>query len=172
MAQCEPAAAGFPSSVVARIGGRSGNGWEASNVHLGPGVLVGEGVVFCKGLRRSWQFPTGKRIEVGTGAVIGENATIRAGVAIGEYAVVAPGAVVCDDVPAHGAVSGNPAALTGFVCKCGAALRDLPANWVTDAETGGMELVALMPGATVRCDCGECFAVDALIGSGDGAEPV
>lgn len=53
------------------------------------------------------------------GASIGANATIVCGTTIGEYAMIGSGAVVTKNVPAYGLVLGNPARLTGFVCKCG-----------------------------------------------------
>lgn len=53
------------------------------------------------------------------GASIGANATIVCGKSIGEYAMVAAGSVVTKDVPAHALVMGNPARITGVVCKCG-----------------------------------------------------
>ncbi|MCD6323492.1 MAG: N-acetyltransferase, partial [Desulfurococcales archaeon] len=57
------------------------------------------------------------------GASIGANATIVAGVTIGEYAMVGAGAVVTKDVPPHALVYGNPARVRGFVCFCGRPLR-------------------------------------------------
>jgi serine acetyltransferase len=58
------------------------------------------------------------------GVSIGANATIVCGVNIGEYAMVAAGAVVTKDVIPHGLVMGNPARLKGFVCYCGKPLKD------------------------------------------------
>jgi acetyltransferase-like isoleucine patch superfamily enzyme len=49
------------------------------------------------------------------GASIGANATILAGLTIGQRAMVGAGAVVTHDVPPYGIVMGNPARLTGFV---------------------------------------------------------
>jgi UDP-2-acetamido-3-amino-2,3-dideoxy-glucuronate N-acetyltransferase len=46
---------------------------------------------------------------VKTGASIGTNATILAGITIGEYAVVGAGAVVTHDVPDFSIYAGNPA---------------------------------------------------------------
>jgi acetyltransferase-like isoleucine patch superfamily enzyme len=48
-------------------------------------------------------------IRIGDDVWIGMRVTILAGVTIGEGAVVGAGAVVCDDVPAHTIVAGNPA---------------------------------------------------------------
>jgi acetyltransferase-like isoleucine patch superfamily enzyme len=53
------------------------------------------------------------------GASIGANATIVCGVTLGEYCMVAAGAVVTKDVPAHALVAGNPARQAGWVCECG-----------------------------------------------------
>jgi len=46
-------------------------------------------------------------------------AVILAGVAIGAWALVAAGAVVIRDVPAHALVAGNPAKRVGWVGKTG-----------------------------------------------------
>jgi UDP-2-acetamido-3-amino-2,3-dideoxy-glucuronate N-acetyltransferase len=56
------------------------------------------------------------------GASIGANATIVCGIEVGASAMVAAGAVVTSDVPAHGLVAGNPARLVGWVCACGRRL--------------------------------------------------
>jgi UDP-2-acetamido-3-amino-2,3-dideoxy-glucuronate N-acetyltransferase len=57
------------------------------------------------------------------GCSIGANATVVAGVTVGRYATVGAGAVVTADVPAFGLVVGCPARLVGYVCECGARLR-------------------------------------------------
>jgi UDP-2-acetamido-3-amino-2,3-dideoxy-glucuronate N-acetyltransferase len=53
------------------------------------------------------------------GASIGANCTIGPGLELGEFCMVGMGSVVTRDVPAHGLVVGNPARLTGAVCRCG-----------------------------------------------------
>jgi UDP-2-acetamido-3-amino-2,3-dideoxy-glucuronate N-acetyltransferase len=57
------------------------------------------------------------------GASIGANATIVCGHNIGRYAFVGAGAVVTKDVPDFALVIGNPAKITGWVCKCGVKLQ-------------------------------------------------
>jgi len=89
-------------------------------------VFVGPYAVFTndkypRAFNRDWKVvPT----VIKRGASVGANATIMCGVTIGEYAMVAAGAVVTKDVPPHGLVMGNPARLKGFVCYCGKPLRD------------------------------------------------
>ena len=56
------------------------------------------------------------------GAAIGARAVILPGVTIGPWAMVAAGAVVTHDVPPQGLVSGVPARLQGYVCRCGRRL--------------------------------------------------
>jgi len=58
------------------------------------------------------------------GATIGANATIVCGHSLGEYCFVGAGAVVTKDVPAYALVVGNPARVTGWVCRCGVRLAD------------------------------------------------
>ncbi len=53
------------------------------------------------------------------GASVGANATIVCGVTLGEWSVVAAGAVVTKDVAAHQLVAGSPARSAGWVCECG-----------------------------------------------------
>jgi UDP-2-acetamido-3-amino-2,3-dideoxy-glucuronate N-acetyltransferase len=56
------------------------------------------------------------------GATIGANATIVCGTEIGEYALVAAGAVVTRSVPPHALVVGVPASVRAWVCRCGETL--------------------------------------------------
>jgi acetyltransferase-like isoleucine patch superfamily enzyme len=47
-------------------------------------------------------------VRIGSNVMIGANSTILPGVSIGDYAVVAAGSVVTQDVPAGAMVGGNP----------------------------------------------------------------
>jgi UDP-2-acetamido-3-amino-2,3-dideoxy-glucuronate N-acetyltransferase len=62
------------------------------------------------------------------GASIGAHATIVCGVELGAWSMVAAGAVVTQDVPAHGLVMGTPARLGAWVCACGHPLPDTGAD--------------------------------------------
>jgi UDP-2-acetamido-3-amino-2,3-dideoxy-glucuronate N-acetyltransferase len=69
--------------------------------------------------RQGWLAST----RVDRGASIGARCVILAGVTIGAYALVAAGAVVTRDVPAHALVTGMPARRAGWVCRCADRLR-------------------------------------------------
>ena len=56
-------------------------------------------------------------------ASIGANATIVCGVTIGEWAMIAAGAVVTKDVLPYALMAGIPARHIGWVCECGLVLK-------------------------------------------------
>jgi UDP-2-acetamido-3-amino-2,3-dideoxy-glucuronate N-acetyltransferase len=56
------------------------------------------------------------------GATVGANCTVVCGRTIGRYAFVGAGAVVTRDVPDHALVTGNPARIAGWMCRCGVKL--------------------------------------------------
>ena len=58
------------------------------------------------------------------GASIGANATIVCGIEIGPSAFIGAGTVVIRDVPAHALMAGNPARQIGWMCSCGAKLKE------------------------------------------------
>lgn len=60
---------------------------------------------------------------VGKGASIGANATILAGVRLGEYCMIGAGSVVTKDVKPHELVLGNPARHAGWVSRSGSKLQ-------------------------------------------------
>jgi len=98
-------------------------------VTLEDGVFVGPGVILTNDKLPRAVNPDGTLKSdadwevsptlVKRGASLGAGAVILPGVTIGQFAMVAAGAVVTHDVPDYGLVMGNPARLRGFVCPCG-----------------------------------------------------
>ena len=90
-------------------------------------MFCGPSCVFTNDLTPRAEFPKGsagyKKTLVKHGASIGANATIVCGHTIGEYAMVAAGAVVTKDVPPYTLVAGVPARKIVMVDKWGESLR-------------------------------------------------
>lgn len=135
-------------SARARIGARCVLG---QNVFVAPGVAIGDGCklqnnvsvyqgvvleeeVFCGPscvftnvltprafVERKDEF---RDTPVGKGATIGANATIVCGNRLGEYCMVAAGAVVTRDVPPFALVAGVPARRIGWVSRTGERLDE------------------------------------------------
>ncbi len=107
--------------------------WEG--VTIEDGVFVGPQVVFTNDLyprsprlvqaapryraKATWLVPT----VVKRGASIGSGAIIIAGTTIGEYALVAAGAIVTRDVAPYALVRGCPAEWSRWMCECGQPLE-------------------------------------------------
>lgn len=101
-----------------------------NNVSVYEGVIL-EDFVFCgpsvvftniKTPRAEYPRNTSEQFlptTVKRGASLGANATIVCGVTIGEWAMIAAGAVVTSDVPPHALVAGVPGKRIGWSCECG-----------------------------------------------------
>ena len=80
-------------------------------------VFVGPGVTFTNDL-----YPRSKQHQgifphttINQGASIGANATILAGINVGELAMIGAGSVVVKDVPKNAVVAGNPAKILRYL---------------------------------------------------------
>lgn len=86
---------------------------DQGGITIGDGALIGHNVVLAtinhdlepKNDRKNHYAP----IKIGAHVWIGSNATVLPGVSIGDWAVVAAGAVVTKDVPPYTVVGGVPA---------------------------------------------------------------
>ena len=112
-----------------------GNGCKVQNnvslyegVELEDDVFCGPSCVFTNDLTPRAKYPKGraayKKTLLKRGASVGANATIVCGNTIGEWAMIAAGAVVTTDVPDHALMMGVPARIRGWVCECGDILSD------------------------------------------------
>jgi acetyltransferase-like isoleucine patch superfamily enzyme len=96
-------------------------------VQIDDDAFLGPHCVFTNDLRpRSGRYKrppsTFLPTRIGRGATVGANATVVCGHDLGEYAMVAAGAVVTATVPPYALVAGVPAKPIGFVCACGERL--------------------------------------------------
>ncbi len=91
-------------------------------------VFCGPSMVFTNDLTPRARYPKGnagyKKTLLRTGATVGANATIVCGHTLGRWSMIASGAVVTKDVPDHALMAGVPARQIGWVCECGAVLKE------------------------------------------------
>ena len=86
---------------------------DQGGIEIGDGCLIGHNVVLAT-VNHDLDPSQGRKnhyapIKLGQHVWIGSNATITSGVTIGDWAVVAAGAVVTKDVPPYTVVGGVPA---------------------------------------------------------------
>lgn len=108
------------------------------------GVFLGPSCVFTNVINprafvsRKSEF---KKTVVRRGASIGANATVVCGRTVGRYAFIGAGAVVTRDIPDYALAYGCPAAVRGWVCRCGVKL-------------------AFRDGRAVCPECGEAYVLE------------
>jgi acetyltransferase-like isoleucine patch superfamily enzyme len=106
-----------------------------AGIAIGDGVFIGPQVVFTNDLRprsprlayasdryseQSWL----SRTLIKEGVSVGAGAVILPGVTLNKFCMIAAGAIVTKDVPAHALAMGGPARITGWVCYCGQKLNE------------------------------------------------
>lgn len=80
-------------------------------------------------------------VTIETGASVGARAVVLGGITIGPWALVAAGAVVTKDVPAHALVAGVPARQIGWVDFSSRPLRERePGRWEAEDGTTFIEI--------------------------------
>lgn len=110
-----------------------GNGVKVQNnvsiyegVELEDYVFCGPSMVFTNDLTPRARFPKErggyKKTLIKHDATLGANCTIVCGHIVGEYAMIAAGAVVVKNVRPHALMAGIPARQIGWVCECGQIL--------------------------------------------------
>ena len=123
-----------------------GNGVKIQNnvsiyegVELEDYVFCGPSCVFTNDLTPRARYPKNHKYEktlIKHEATLGANSTIVCGHVVGEYAMVAAGAVVSKNVKPHALMAGVPAKQIGWVCNCGQVLnkelfcRDCGRNYI------------------------------------------
>jgi acetyltransferase-like isoleucine patch superfamily enzyme len=97
--------------------------WNGINIE--DDVFIGPNATFTNDLKpRSKHYPEiYLKTTVKKGASIGANATILAGITIGEYAMIGAGSVVTKDIPPYSLVYGNPAKIAGKVDQKGLKIK-------------------------------------------------
>ncbi len=97
--------------------------WDG--MRIGKNVFVGPNVTFTNdAVPRSKQYPQKFLItKINEGASIGANATILAGIEIGQYAMIGAGSLISKNVTPYTLWYGNPASHQGYVTKNGTTIN-------------------------------------------------
>lgn len=93
--------------------------WDGVSVE--DDVFIGPNVTFTNDLiPRSKHYPSEfEKTLIKKGASIGANATLLAGIQVGEYALIGAGSVVTKNIPPFSLWMGNPAKPAGYVTRKG-----------------------------------------------------
>ncbi|MBI4685883.1 MAG: Gfo/Idh/MocA family oxidoreductase [Nitrospirae bacterium] len=129
-----------PNAVIGKNVKIQNNISVYEGVTLEDNVFCGPSMVFTNVFNPRSEIPRMKELKetlVKQGATIGANATIVCGNTIGRYAFIGAGAVVTKDVPDYGLVMGNPAKLSGWICRCGVKLKSAGKKNKIGCETCG-----------------------------------
>ncbi|MEO5930586.1 MAG: acyltransferase [Candidatus Kapaibacterium sp.] len=108
----------------------------ADDVFLGPNCVLTNDLFPRSRVYHAENVPT----VIGRGVSIGANATIVAGVTLGEYCMIGAGAVVVKDIPPFALMVGNPARRIGWVGVRGERLEFAGDTDGISTEAGRYEL--------------------------------
>lgn len=108
--------------------------WDGVRIH--DRVFLGPNVTFTNDLYpRSKHYPEEfSGITVNEGASIGANATLIAGIEIGEYALIGAGSVVNQSIPKHTVWVGNPCRQIGYISVSGKRYTQQEAESIENFE--------------------------------------
>ena len=97
--------------------------WDG--IKIEDNVFVGPNVTFTNDkFPRSKQYPNEfLKTVINRNATIGAGSIILGGINIGEYSLIAAGAIVTKDIPARALVVGNPARIVGWVNEDGTKMN-------------------------------------------------
>jgi acetyltransferase-like isoleucine patch superfamily enzyme len=132
--------------------------WASTSplLYLGSGAIAAEGDFAGMEAYAAYRFrnsapPTRVQVTtIGNDVWIGHGALVKAGVTIGDGAVVAAHAVVTRDVPAYAVVGGNPARILRFRLPVGLVSPMLNARWWRYAPWQLQHLDAAKPGEFIK----------------------
>jgi acetyltransferase-like isoleucine patch superfamily enzyme len=108
-------------------------------VFIGPGAIVANDpnprAINPDGSLKGGDDWQAQGVEIRKGASVGAGAVILPGVTVGEWALIAAGAVVSRDVPAHALVAGVPATQIGWVGRSGVQLQESDSGELVDGDS-------------------------------------
>lgn len=132
-----------PNAVIGNSVKIQNNVSVYEGVMLEDHVFCGPSMVFTNVFNPRSEIPRMKELRktlVKKGATIGANATIVCGNTIGKFAFIGAGAVVTKDVPDYALVTGNPAKVSGWVCRCGVKLKISRSTMICEACNSSYKL--------------------------------
>lgn len=116
--------------------------WEG--VRVEDDVFIGPNVTFTNDfVPRSKRYPSSFLSTIlKKGCSIGANATIIAGISIGEYALIGAGSVVTKDIPANTVWYGNPARFVKYISNEGEMYKNEKVIKNMPSEDVGGEIIS------------------------------
>ena len=107
--------------------------WDG--IEIGNNVFVGPNVTFTNDkYPKSKIYPDGfQKTKINDFASIGAGSIILGGIEVGQYALIAAGALVTNNVPDHAIVLGSPAKVVGFINKDGSKMKNVDNKFISNS---------------------------------------